>query len=251
MPIRFEGMGALVTGGSLGIGKAVALGLAAEGARVAVAARRAGPAEAVVQAIREGGGHGVAIAADATVSADVERMVAEAERAVGPLDLFVNNVGGGKLQPFLEIDEAEWERMLRFNLTSAFLCCRAVLGRMVPRRRGVVVLVGSIAGRSISPLQGAHYSASKAGLLSLARHLGREMAPLGIRVNAVAPGPTATERILGSVPPERQQRIVAGIPMGRMGTPEEQAGPILYLLSDEARYVTGAALDVNGGALIL
>jgi len=248
---RFEGRAALVTGGSEGIGKAVALGLAAEGARVAVAARRAERAEAVAQAIRAAGGWAAAIAADVCVGDEVERMVAEAEGAVGPLDLFVNNVGGGKLQPFLEIDEVEWERMLRFNLTSAFLCCRAVLARMLPRRRGSLVLVGSIAGRSTSPLQGAHYTASKAGLLGLARHLAREMAPHGIRVNAVAPGPTATERILTTVPAERQQRTAAGIPMGRMGTPEEQAGPILYLLSDEARYVTGATLDVNGGALIL
>src|SRR5574341_116741 len=248
---RFEGMGALVTGGSVGIGKAVALGLAAEGARVAVVARQAGRAEAVVQAIRAAGGEGVAIAADVCAAAEVHRMMAEAEGAVGPLDLFVNNVGGGKLQPFLGIDEAEWERMLRFNLTSAFLCCRVALARMVPRRRGSIVIVGSIAGRSTSPLQGAHYTASKAGLLGLARHLAREMAPHGIRVNAVAPGPTATERILSTVPLERQQRTAAGIPMGRMATPEEQAGPILYLLSDEARYVTGATLDVNGGALIL
>ncbi|HEY7677062.1 MAG TPA: SDR family NAD(P)-dependent oxidoreductase, partial [Candidatus Methylomirabilis sp.] len=112
---RFEGRAALVTGGSEGIGKAVSLGLAAEGARVAVAARRAERAEAVAQAIRATGGQAAAIAADVCVSADVERMAAEAEGAVGPLDLFVNNVGGGKLQPFLEIDEAEWERMLRFN----------------------------------------------------------------------------------------------------------------------------------------
>ncbi len=248
---RFEGMGALVTGGSVGIGKAVALALAAEGARVALVARRADRAEAVAQAIRAVGGQGTAIAADVCVAVDVDRMVAEAEAAVGALDLFVNNVGGGKLQSFLEIDEAEWERMLRFNLTSAFLCCRAVLARMVPRRRGSLVIVGSIAGRSTSPLQGAHYTASKAGLLGLARHLAREMAPHGIRVNAVAPGPTATERILSTVPPERQHRTAAGIPMGRMGTPAEQAGPILYLLSDEGRYVTGATLDVNGGALIL
>ncbi len=248
---RFAGMGALVTGGSVEIGKAVALGLAAEGAHVVVAARRAGPVQGVAQAIRAAGGQGTALTADVCVAADVERMVAGAEAAVGPLDFFVSNVGGGALRPFLEIDEAEWERMLRFNLTSAFLCCRAVLARMAPRRRGSIVIVGSIAGRSTSPFQGAHYTAAKAGLLGLARHLAREMAPLGIRVNAVAPGPTATERILATVPAERQQRTAAGIPMGRMGTPAEQAGPILYLLSDEARYVTGATLDVNGGALIL
>jgi len=248
---RFEGKGALVTGASAGIGRAVALALAAEGARVAVVARQAERAEAVVEAIRAAGGQGTAIAGDVCVGADVDRMVAEAEAAVGPLDHCVNNVGGGRLQPFLEIDEAEWERMLRFNLTSAFLCCRAVLARMVPRRRGSIVIVGSIAGRSTSPFQGAHYTASKAGLLGLARHLACEMAPHGIRVNAVAPGPTATERILSTVPAERQERTASGIPMGRMGTPAEQAGPILYLLSDEARYVTGATLDVNGGALIL
>ncbi len=248
---RFAGMGALVTGGSLGIGKAAALGLAAEGARVAVAARRLDLALAVVREIEGAGGQAAAIAADVCVAADVERMVGEAEATVGPLDFFVNNVGGGALRPFLEIDEAEWERMLRFNLTSAFLCCRAVLARMVPRRRGSIVIVGSIAGRSTSPFQGAHYTAAKAGALGLARHLAREMAPHGIRVNAVAPGPTATERILATVPAERQQRTAVGIPMGRMGTPAEQAGPILYLLSDEARYVTGATLDVNGGALIL
>jgi 3-oxoacyl-[acyl-carrier protein] reductase len=122
---------------------------------------------------------------------------------------------------------------------------------MVPRRRGSIVIVGSIAGRSTSPFQGAHYTAAKAGALGLARHLAREMAPHGIRVNAVAPGPTATERILTSVPAERQERTAAGIPLGRLGTPSDQAAPILYLLSDEARYVTGATLDVNGGALIL
>lgn len=244
-------MGALVTGSSTGIGKAVAMALAAEGAHVALVARRADRAEAVAEAIRAAGGLAAAIAADVCVAPDVERMVAEADQAVGGLDLFVNNVGGGKLQPFLEIDEAEWERMLRFNLTSAFLCCRAVLARMVPRGRGSIVIVDSIAGRSTSPLQGAHYTASKAGLLGLARHLAREMAPHGIRVNAVAPGPTATERILGTVPAERRRQTAAAIPMGRMGTPGEQAGPILYLLSHEARYVTGATLDVNGGALIL
>ena len=248
---RFEGMGALVTGGSVGIGKAVALALAAEGARVAVVARGAARAEAVAQTIRAASGVATALTADVCAAADVDRVVAEAEAAVGALDLFVNSVGGGRLQPFLEIDEAAWERMLRFNLTSAFLCCRAVLARMVPRRRGSLVIVGSIAGRSTSPFQGAHYTAAKAGLLGLARHLAREMAPHGVRVNAVAPGPTATERILSTVPAERRERTAAGIPMGRMGTPAEQAGPILYLLSEEARYVTGATLDVNGGALIL
>jgi 3-oxoacyl-[acyl-carrier protein] reductase len=251
MARRFEGKGALVTGGSLGIGRAVAMGLAAEGARVAVAARRPGPVDEVVRAIRGAGGQAIGIAADVSLSADVERMVADAEAGVGPLDLFVNNVGGGALKPFLEIDEVEWERMMRFNLTTTYLCCRAVLSRMVPRGRGSVVIVGSIAGRSTSPMQGAHYTASKAGQLGLARHLAREMAPLGIRVNAVAPGPTATERILATVAPERRARTAAGIPMGRMGTPEEQAAPILYLLSDEATYVTGATIDANGGALIL
>ena len=248
---RFARKGAIVTGGTLGIGKAVARGLAAEGGRVAVVGRNPERLKDVVAGIEAEGGKAIGITADVCVRADVERMVAEAEAGIGPVDVLVSNVGGGKRLSILEIDEDEWERMLRLNLTSAYLCCRAVLARMVPRKRGSIVLVASIAGRSTSVFQGAHYTASKAGLLGLSRHLAREMAAHGIRVNAAAPGPTATERILTTVPIERQRQSAAEIPLGRLGTPEEQAAAILFLASDAASYITGATLDVNGGGLMI
>ena len=250
-PGRFAGKGAIVTGGTAGIGKAVARGLAAEGGRVAVVGRDAGRVKDVQTGIEAEGGTAIGIPADVTVRADVERMVEEAEARIGPVDVMVSNVGGGKLLSILEIDEPEWERMLRLNLTSAYLCCRAVLARMVPRKRGSIVIVSSIAGRSTSVFQGAHYTASKAGLLGLSRHLAREMAAHGIRVNAVAPGPTATERILSTVSIEKQQRTAAEVPLGRLGTPEEQAAAILFLASDAAGDITGATLDVNGGGLMI
>ena len=245
-----EGRRALVTGGSSGIGKATALRLGQEGAAVAVnyfSDRERSAAEAVAAAIDPAGGRAYAVRADVGAEADVVRMVGECRERLGGLDILVNNAGIEKEVPTLEMPLELWEQVLRTNLTGAFLCLREAGRLMAVQKRGVVVNMSSV--HEFIPWPGfAHYCASKGGMKLLTQTVAREWAPLGIRVLAIAPGAIATpinSFVLDDA--EARHQVEAEIPLGRFGRPEEIAAAVVWAASDEAGYLTGTTLVVDGG----
>jgi len=253
--MRFTGRVALISGASKGIGRATAFRLAREGGAVVVNGRDAAAVAAVVQAIERDGGRAMPVVADVTDAAAVQRMVAGAIRAYGALDILVNNAGGGSMARWLDdLDEAAWTKSMDVNLKGTFLVTKAVASHMRERRRGRIVMVASVAGRNMSRLSGPEYSAAKGGMLAFMRHIAVELGPYGITVNAVAPGPTMVERVAKKWElrgAEEQEKILRNIPLGRPAQPEEVAAAILFLASEDASYITGACLDVNGGSFMM
>ncbi|MBI2460766.1 MAG: SDR family oxidoreductase [Candidatus Rokubacteria bacterium] len=248
--MEHTGKVALVTGAGDGIGRAIALALAREGADVVVNDLVLDRAEGVGGEIAALGRRALPIAADVAQGAAVDSMFERAMAAFGRLDILVNNAGIGQRLLAEDITEADWRRVIDVNLTGAFLCARAAIRIMKPRRTGHIVNVASIAGKRISINGGAHYTAAKAGIIGLTRHLAYELGPYGIRVNAICPGETLTalmERIGDPAPLEQSRRRT---PLGRLATPEDQANAVLLLLSERAGYITGVALDVDGGILL-
>ncbi|MDI6753260.1 MAG: SDR family NAD(P)-dependent oxidoreductase [Thermodesulfobacteriota bacterium] len=254
-PERLSGKTAIVTGSSRGIGRAIALAMAREGANVVVNGREEN-ARTVAEMIRNAGGKAIAVIADVAAEEDVHRMVEETLRVFGSTDILVNNAGGGGPPTLVEdIDVSAWEREMRINLTGAFLCSRAVIPEMKKKRWGRIINMSSQAGRSGSELAGIIYASAKAGLLGFNRQLARQVAPYGILVNAVAPGVILSgERIEKKwrkrADAERQEMLKA-IPLGRLGKPEEVAPVAVFLASDDASYITGAVIDVNGGRFMM
>ncbi len=247
-----KGRVALVTGAGQGLGEAIARRLAAAGAAVAVVDIDGGLAEAVARDIQAAGLQAFAHAADVTDRAAVRAMADAVARRAGSTDILVNNAGGfQKVKTLLEIEEDEWDAILALNLTSAFLCSRVVLAEMVARRWGRIISLASAAARSLTNLSATHYAAAKAGILGFTRHLAYEVGQHGITVNAVAPGTTLTARVRRARTPEDQARIASLIPLGRMGQPEDTAAAVAFLASEDAGYITGATLDVNGGKVMM
>jgi len=250
---RGDGLGttgkiAVVTAGARGIGRAAVLLLARWGARVTAVDLDTEALPGVVAEAAEAGGQVEPVTADVCDEAAVAGLFAGVTKRHGRVDILVNAVGGGKPAALDAIDNAEWDRMFAFNVKSAFLCAREAARRMPAGGR--IVNVASLAGVTSSVLQGAHYSSSKAAVIGLTRHLARELGPRGIAVNAIAPGTTLTERIRGQMTPEKHQSLVERIPLGRLATPEDQAGVILFLSSSLSAYVTGVTIDVSGGFLL-
>ena len=250
---ELRGKVAVVTGGNTGIGEAVARRLGAEGASVVVGgSSHPAEAERVAKDICDKGGQAMPIVADLTRGAEAERLVGETVERFGPVDLLVNSAGGFPGRKLLvQTDEDEWDWIMALNLKSVFLMCKAVLPSMIERRYGRIVSLSSEAGRMPVQQTAVHYAASKAGLLGLTRHLAREVAPYGVTVNATAPATTYTPRARRVTPPEVEQRLISITPIGRIAEVEEQVGAVLFLLSDEASYITGATLDVAGGKVML
>ena len=248
---ELDGRVALITGAGRGIGLATALALAEQGAVIGLNDLDPAVAETGAAQIRARGGRAVPLPADVTDEAQVTAMVDRCVAELGQLDILINNAGGstGSAKPLEELSLQDWERVQTFNVTSAFLCTRAALPHL-KRRGGRIVNVSSLAGVSRSLLGGAAYAAAKAALLGFTRHLSGELGPYGITVNAIAPGLTMSERVAAAFdahPEEDRRQILSRIPLGRPGTPEDQAAAIAYLCSAEAAYVTGVTIDVNGG----
>jgi NAD(P)-dependent dehydrogenase (short-subunit alcohol dehydrogenase family) len=242
----------VVTGASRGIGAATARLAAARGYAVVVNYRdRADAAQDVVAAIEHAGGRAIAVRADVSNEADVLRLFEESDAAFGPLTALVNNAGIVATQAKLEaIDAARMQRMFAVNVIGSMLCAREAVARMSTARGGrggAIVNVSSIAARLGSPHEYVDYAASKGAIESFTIGLAREVAAEGVRVNAVRAGLTYTEIHASSGEPDRVDRLKSAVPMRRGGTPEEIARAILWLLSDDASYSTGAIVDVSGG----
>jgi NAD(P)-dependent dehydrogenase (short-subunit alcohol dehydrogenase family) len=245
--MRLQGRVAAITGGALGIGRATARLFAAEGATVAIGDIDAAGADLVAKDIRGQGGRALAVGVDVgdagQVQAFVDRVVAEH----GRLDVMFANAGIAHSAPFLEHPEAQWHRVLRVNLTGVFLCCQIAARQMVRQGGGRIIATASINGfRGVENLVG--YNVAKAGVIELTKTMAVELAKHGIAVNAIAPAQIDT-RLTQSLPEEARQRRVARIPMGRFGEVDEVAKAALFLASDDAAFITGHTLAVDGGYL--
>lgn len=249
----FRGRVALVTGAGSGIGSAIALALGLAGACVGVHYRRSRDgAEAVRRQIEAGGGGAVLLQADLTKADQVVRIFTELDTAFdGGLDLLVNNAGDWMDKvPVVDCSEAQWDHIFDVNVKSVFLCCQQAARRMIDKGAGAIVNIGSIAGHTGGGGGTAAYGAAKSAVHTFTKALARELAPSGVRVNAVAPGLTDTAMLEGRISREAAKTFSATIPLGRMSRPEEIAPAVMMLLSPAASYITGEIIEVNGGLLM-
>lgn len=243
---------AIVTGAAQGIGRAVAEALAAQGASLAVVDVNTVAAEDLAAALRKKGQSAVAVTADVSDVAAVRRMVKSVVTAFGAVHILVNNAGILRNTPVVDMPESEWDLVVDVCLKGAFLCSQAVLPIMMANRYGKIINISSLAARSASVLGGAAYTSAKAGLLGFSRHLAREVASFGINVNAICPGATDTPMTRGGVRDAQHfEELARAVPLGRWGSPTEQANAVAFLVSDAASFITGATLDVNGGQLMV
>ena len=237
---------ALVTGGSRGIGRAIAEQLAAAGARVAVNyVARGEEATDVVRGIRDHGGEALSFQADVRCADAVDVMVRQVIEALGPIDILVNNAGITRDGLLARMPVEDWLDVIDTNLTGAFRCTRAVLRQMMRRRWGRIISISSVAGLAGNAGQ-ANYAAAKAGLIGMTRSLAKEVGSRNITVNAVAPGFIETDLTSG-LRDEWREQVLSVTPAGRFGTPEEVASTVLFLASEEAAYITGQVISVDGG----
>jgi 3-oxoacyl-[acyl-carrier protein] reductase len=247
--MNLSGKVAVVTGASRGIGRAIAVELARRGAKVVVNyAKDADGANVTVEAIRAAGGEAKAAQADVSDYKAAEGLIKTAVEAYGSLEILVNNAGTTRDMVIMMMPEADWDLVIQTNLKSAFNCSKAAVKTMMRKRTGRIINITSVSGIAGNAGQ-TNYSASKAGLIGLTKALAREVAPRNVTVNAVAPGfvPTA---LTETVPPDLKEASLKAIPLGRWGTPEEVAYAVAFLASDEAGYITGQTLSVDGGMVM-
>jgi len=247
--MRLKDRVAIVTGAARGIGRAIAVALAREGARVAAWDLDLVQLDDLVGQVRARGGEVLALSVDVTRKEQIQEAVGQVLARWGRIDILVNNAGIYEVLPVEAISEEQWDRVLAVNLKGSFLCSQAVIPAMKRQGSGSIVSMASSAGKSGGTLSGAHYAVSKAGVICLTKQLARELGPHGITANAVAPGRIDTPMIhLAS--DEENEAFRLRTPLGRLGTPEDVAGAVVFLVSDEASFVTGEIVDVNGGLLI-
>jgi 3-oxoacyl-[acyl-carrier protein] reductase len=246
--MTLSGRVALVTGASQGIGRACAVNLAHAGATVLAAARNHEKLNDLVNEITAGGGKASAVAIDVTEEDQIKAAVKNALEQFGKIDILVNNAGITRDQLVMRMKRADWDAVLNTNLTSAYLCTQQVIGSMLKQRWGRIINISSVFGQAGQAGQ-ANYAASKAGLIGLTMAIAREVASRNITCNAVSPGFIETAMTSG-FSEEFKQNALKMIPLGRVGTPEDVAHSVRFLASEEAAYITGHVLNVNGGMLM-
>ena len=239
---------AIVTGAGGGIGGAIAVRFAREGARIAVADIDGETGKARAAEITQQGGQAFPIVTDVTRKTSVEQMVQAALDRWGCIDILVNVAGGAQVKPVVEVSETEWDHIINMNLKSVFLCSQAILPTMIKQNHGKIVSISSIYGFTGNATR-ASYAAAKAGVAVFTKSLALEVVDQGIIVNAIAPGRILTDRVRGHYTDEEWNERVAQIPMKRAGTPEEIASAALFLVTDENKYITGQTVHVNGAWL--
>ena len=245
--MKLKGRVAIVTGGARGIGKAIALSFFREGAKVAVIDSDKERLEMLEKEMGKEKKEVTVIPCDITKSGDVKEMVDHVRREFGRIDILVNNAGIIRRGTIETVTEEDWDRVIEVNLKGTFNCCKAVAGIMKQQGYGKIVNVSSIAGKMGDITSAPGYGPSKAGMDALTKTLARQLAHYGINVNGVAPHAIETE-MSAQWSPERRREIIASIPLGRLGKPEDVAEAVLFLVSEEASFITGEILDVNGGA---
>ncbi len=247
--MKLKGRVSIVTGGARGIGKAITLALVREGVKAAIVDFDKEGAIALKNEIEKNQGETIAIPCDVSKSFEVQSMVDQVQKAFGRIDILVNNAGIIRRGTIETVTEGDWDRVIEVNLKGTFLCSKAVVEVMKKQGYGKIVNVSSIAGKMGDITSAPGYGPSKAGIDALTKTLARQLAPYGINVNGVAPHAIETE-MSAQWSEERRKEIIASIPLGRLGKPEDVAGAVLFLVSDEASFITGEILDVNGGALM-
>ena len=246
--MSLAGRVALVTGASQGIGQACALKLAQSGASVALAARNQEKLNQTVQNITDQGGLAAAFALDVSEEEQIKSAVKNVLAQFGKIDILINNAGITRDQLVMRMKRADWDAVLQTNLTAGYLCIQQVIGSMLKQRWGRIINITSIFGQTGQAGQ-ANYAASKAGLIGLTMAIAREVGSRNITCNAVAPGFIETA-MTSALPDELKQTALKNIPMGRIGTPQDVANAVAFLASEDASYITGHVLNVNGGMLM-
>ena len=249
--MRLSGKTAIVTGARRGMGRAISLALAREGADVVVSDISQEDCQRVVDEIEQLGRKGLAVKCDVSSSGDVEAMVRKAVAEFGRVDILVNNAGIISYRPFLELTEEDWDKTLNVNLKGQFLCARAVAREMVKSKHGRIINIASISsgGCGIAFPLIAHYTASKGGVVALTEALALELTSRGINVNAICPGAIDTDMAKGAKESGQLEQVLARVPKGRLGKPEEIADLAVFLASEQSEYISGAAIVIDGGWL--
>ena len=247
---RLENKVAIVTGSSRGIGRAIALEFARQGAKLTVTYNReAAQAEAAVQQILSDGGEAFVAQLDVCDRGSVRAMFAAAYERFGCIDVLVNNAGFLEQKPFIDITDKDWDYTLAVNLKGVFICTQELVPFFERQQSGCIINISSVGGQ-MGGSKAPHYAAAKAGVISLTKSTARLLAPMGVRVNAIAPGFIRTDMYFDITSRTAESEIKAGILLRRVGEPEDVAAAALFLASDEARYITGHVLNVNGGSYL-
>ncbi len=247
--MRLQDRVAIITGAGGGMGRGIAAVLGHEGARIVATDLDLKTAEETASLIHRDGGEAIALPMDVTRRESIQAAVEAAERAFGGLDILVNNAGINQVVRLDALGEADWERVLRVNLTGVFLCAQAVVPALRRRGGGRIINISSTAAITGALMSGAHYAASKAGVLGLTKQLAKELAADRILVNAITPGLIDTG-MMYTMPTERVQQLIPTVPLGRLGTPEEVGAVVLFLASEDSRYMTGTVLNVSAGQVM-